>query len=83
MVFVVYSSAALVGLNKALDELSVTAIKALEAQGFASADIRVKRFLNLRYEGTDTAMFTTLDENGWACSDRPALLPAFSSSAAA
>ena len=28
----------------------------LRAQGFGSAELRTERFLNLRYEGTDTAI---------------------------
>ena len=32
----------------------------LQNQGFLPKDISIQRYLNLRYEGTDTAMMTTL-----------------------
>ena len=39
-------------------ELASKAKRQLVSQGYATADIKVERFLNLRYEGTDTAVMT-------------------------
>lgn len=39
-------------------ELEARALAALTQQGFAAADVACERFLNLRYDGTDTALMT-------------------------
>ncbi|HIN48162.1 MAG TPA: 5-oxoprolinase, partial [Deltaproteobacteria bacterium] len=49
-------SAVLISLLKNLDELAEKAKTELVEQGFNSEQIEIKRYLNLRYQGTDTAL---------------------------
>eukprot|EP00981_Chlorochromonas_danica_P003519 scaffold659_cov192-Ochromonas_danica.AAC.32 len=48
--------------NLRLDVLSQQAEEDLIAQGFSKAQITVTRYLNCRYQGTDTAMMTSQEE---------------------
>ncbi|MDR4507593.1 MAG: hydantoinase B/oxoprolinase family protein [Candidatus Brocadiaceae bacterium] len=41
--------------QKKLNELSASATKQLHSQGFQDDDIDIQRFLNMRYQGTDTS----------------------------
>jgi 5-oxoprolinase (ATP-hydrolysing) len=76
-------------VNRRLDKLQQEAEQELLAQGFVSASISTCRYVNLRYQGTDTAMMieqedqespeerftrTHLREFGFACPDRDILL---------
>lgn len=47
--------------EKLLDTLEAEAVQELEMQGFARENIVVYRFLNCRYQGTDTAIMTSLE----------------------
>ncbi|KAI8475487.1 MAG: Hydantoinase B/oxoprolinase-domain-containing protein [Monoraphidium minutum] len=44
-----------------LDALHAAAVGKLQGQGFAADQIKVERFLNLRYQGTDVAVMTPWD----------------------
>lgn len=44
-----------------LDSLQEAAVKELQSQGFAADKITVTRYLNCRYQGTDTAIMTSVD----------------------
>lgn len=50
------SENSLSGLRKRLDAMSKTVREELASQGFADERIAVERFLNCRFEGTDTAL---------------------------
>ncbi len=50
------TDAGLAAATEKLDELAEDARAALEAQGAPAASIQVQRWLNIRYEGTDTAL---------------------------
>ncbi|MFO1468194.1 MAG: hydantoinase B/oxoprolinase family protein [Steroidobacteraceae bacterium] len=50
------TDAGLAAATAKLDELAEDARAALEAQGAPAASIHVQRWLNIRYEGTDTAL---------------------------
>ena len=52
------------GLLAGLDELAAAARAELRNQGFADNVISTTRYLNLRYQGTDTALMIAGDENG-------------------
>ena len=52
----VFSEEAFHRLQDRLDRLSAQGLKSLEAQGFASRDVRHECFLNMRYQGTDTSL---------------------------
>ncbi|GAC92898.1 hypothetical protein PHSY_000457 [Pseudozyma hubeiensis SY62] len=51
-------------ISKRVDELRSKVSKELEAQGFKGDRIQLQTLLNLRYEGTDTALMTLQPENG-------------------
>ncbi|KIY97611.1 5-oxoprolinase (ATP-hydrolysing) [Monoraphidium neglectum] len=48
-------------LASRLDALQAQATAKLEGQGFGPSQIKVERFLNLRYQGTDVAVMTPWD----------------------
>ncbi|KAJ1869952.1 hypothetical protein LPJ55_005012 [Coemansia sp. RSA 990] len=52
----VWSTAANQALSVRLDELSTAARKKLASQGFSDPQIRLQKYLNMRYDGTDTAL---------------------------
>ena len=54
-----YSAEAVGGLKERLDALEASAIQELRAQGFPEKEIRIERFMNLRFAGTDCALMTT------------------------
>jgi 5-oxoprolinase (ATP-hydrolysing) len=60
-----YSADSLKIVNKRFEELCANATKDLNAQGFSEKDIEFEIYLNLRYDGTDTAIMTLRpqDEN--------------------
>ncbi|KAJ1955068.1 hypothetical protein EC988_002085, partial [Linderina pennispora] len=47
-----------------LDELTAACQTKLSDQGFAGKQIKIDRFLNMRYEGTDTALMVPEPEDG-------------------
>ncbi len=51
-------------IEKRVDQLRSKVQKELEAQGFKSDRIELQTLLNLRYEGTDTALMTLQPEGG-------------------
>ncbi|KAJ9474111.1 5-oxoprolinase [Pseudozyma hubeiensis] len=51
-------------ISKRVDELRSKVSNELEAQGFKGDRIQLQTLLNLRYEGTDTALMTLQPENG-------------------
>jgi len=54
-------------LGKSIEALKVKCFAQLEGQGFKKEGIDLEVFLNLRYQGTDTAMMTLQPEGGgWA-----------------
>ena len=63
---VVFDDDSLPSLQEKLDSLEAEATAALRAQGFLPSQITSERYLNLRYEGTDTALMAraTADGNG-------------------
>ncbi|KAJ1798173.1 hypothetical protein LPJ59_002672 [Coemansia sp. RSA 2399] len=52
----VYSANALASLLLRLDKLAATCKEKLGEQGFGDSQIKIERFFNMRYDGTDTAM---------------------------
>ncbi|KAJ2849628.1 hypothetical protein IWW36_002491 [Coemansia brasiliensis] len=52
----VWSAATHRALCLRLDELSTTASAKLASQGFSDSQIRLQKYLNMRYDGTDTAL---------------------------
>jgi 5-oxoprolinase (ATP-hydrolysing) len=59
-----YSPEAMVEVNKKLDTLAVEGEKNLKEKGFPDNRVVIKRFLNLRYQGTDNAIMIEKPENG-------------------
>ncbi len=53
---VIYADFHMNDLNRRLEALARSASDELENQGFSNTDIRMQKYLNLRYQGTDTAM---------------------------
>lgn len=47
-------------MTKQLDRLSQVVSKELKRQGFPEDKIRLDRMLNMRFDGTDTALLVTL-----------------------
>ena len=47
-----------------LDELDAQVLAELTSKGFSEPQIRTKRFLNMRYDGTDVAIMTEQASNG-------------------
>ncbi len=60
----VYDAAALPGLNRALDALQAEAEAELRDRGFEPGRISSRRFINLRYSGTDTALMVPAPDDG-------------------
>lgn len=60
----VYSPESLAEAQKRAAKLSDAAKRELKLQGFKDDDIRTETLLNLRYEGTDTAMMIREPEDG-------------------
>ncbi|MEW5297314.1 MAG: hypothetical protein WDW36_000531 [Sanguina aurantia] len=56
------AAAASGAVEERLARLQQKAVGKLLAQGFSAADIRCELFLNLRYQGTDVAVMTSLDQ---------------------
>lgn len=56
------SQEALREVSTQLDRLSAEARQSLRDAAFADADIHVKRYLNLRYQGTDSAIMTSITD---------------------
>eukprot|EP00742_Colponemidia_sp_Colp-10_P008402 GILJ01009100.1.p1 GENE.GILJ01009100.1~~GILJ01009100.1.p1 ORF type:complete len:1330 (+),score=217.58 GILJ01009100.1:312-3992(+) len=52
----VYNEENLSHLNARLDALSTRACSQLRSQGFAETHIKAQRYMNMRYEGTDSAV---------------------------
>ncbi len=61
---VIYSPKNRPELESSIEELTLQAIMALENQGFSRKDISITSYLNLRYQGTDTALMIPTPENG-------------------
>lgn len=59
-----FGPAAYESLGKSIEGLKQRCIEKLESQGFKKDGIDVEVFLNLRYQGTDTAMMTLQPEDG-------------------
>lgn len=60
---VTLSSASLAGLETRLEEISQEAISNLVSQGFEAKNIKVEKYLNLRYNGTETFIMTMKEED--------------------
>ena len=58
------SSADAAALEPRFTSLEARAVASLVSQGFAAADVACERFLNLRYDGTDTALMTARPASG-------------------
>jgi len=58
------SSADATALESRFAALEARAVASLVSQGFAAADVACERFLNLRYDGTDTALMTARPASG-------------------
>ncbi|KAI5481244.1 5-oxoprolinase [Pseudohyphozyma bogoriensis] len=54
------------GLKKRLEELGGKVKKELQKQGFKDEEIEIHPFLNMRYNGTDTALMVHQPEEGFA-----------------
>ena len=52
--------------EKHIESLEAEAVQELVSQGFAREGISVTRFLNLRYQGTDTALMTPSTAKGYS-----------------
>lgn len=50
-------------LLQRLDNLSASATKDMESQGFPSTQVRHEQYLNMRYEGSDTSLMIRKPEN--------------------
>ncbi len=60
----VYNDAALPDLNRTLDALQAEAEAELRDRGFEPGRISSRRFINLRYSGTDTALMIPAPDDG-------------------
>ncbi|KAJ9260556.1 hypothetical protein DTO212C5_8485 [Paecilomyces variotii] len=60
----VYSAEALSKIRKRLDALQAKVKKELKEEGFDESSLRYERYLNMRYQGTDTSMMVIEPENG-------------------
>ena len=58
-----YSPENLVKVNKRFEEMCANATKELKSQGFTENEIEFEIYLNLRYDGTDTAIMTMKPDN--------------------
>jgi 5-oxoprolinase (ATP-hydrolysing) len=59
----VFNADTLNGITKTLDRLSETVSTELKRQGFASEKIRLDRVLNMRFDGTDTALLVLSEDD--------------------
>lgn len=60
----VYCAEALSKIRKRLDALQGKVQKELKEEGFDESSLRYERYLNMRYQGTDTSMMIMEPENG-------------------
>jgi len=58
-----YNSDSIPALTKQLDRLGESVSAELKKQGFASDKIRLDRMLNMRFDGTDTALMITATDD--------------------
>lgn len=56
---------ALSRIQARVNELEGRVRKELEGQGFEKDRIKIEMLLNMRYDGTDTALMTLKPEKGW------------------
>ncbi|KAF8327936.1 5-oxoprolinase [Cantharellus anzutake] len=61
---IVFGDANVTSLKARLDDLSNQVLAALEKQGFTGKRVRVERMLNMRFDGTDTAVMVPQNAEG-------------------
>jgi 5-oxoprolinase (ATP-hydrolysing) len=61
---VLYSNDSIPRLSKRLADLKVKGLRSLESQGFHADQVVHEEFLNMRYEGSDTALMIARPPNG-------------------
>ncbi|GAD95409.1 hypothetical protein ANI_1_1666074 [Paecilomyces variotii No. 5] len=60
----IYSAETLPNIRERLDNLQEKVQKELQEQGFDKPSLRYERYLNMRYQGTDTSLMIMEPENG-------------------
>ncbi len=60
----VYRAGDVGDLRRGLDDLAGECVRALEARGFGPGSVEVQRYLNLRYQGTDTQLMVEEPPDG-------------------